>query len=244
MKLSEKVELEKAGKLIAELEAHPITRKIRADEVAETLAKRQEAARKVEMFRNEEAATIPKLEAVRAAKEKMYLAAKVALQAASDEFQTAHAALSIERSQFTNEIRRQEQVLIETTPAEIGEAITFFQAKLNFFRTPGRISRNAIGSERNLISWKKKTFEESNAQAVRDAMRYCQAAIKELERMKLVPELDLSKIEGMRAGVPPIDVYSEFTGEAPMPKALPSWDYLHNYIDDRIEALKIKAGIA
>jgi hypothetical protein len=43
------------------------------------------------------------------------------------------------------------------------------------------------------------------------------AAIKELEGMKLTPALDLQKIEALKKGIPPIDVYTEYTGEKPMP---------------------------
>jgi hypothetical protein len=237
---------EKLEGLIREAEASPAIIAVRAQQAAETMAKRQEAARKVEMFRNEEAATIPKLEAVRATKEKIYLAAKAAMQVASDEFQAAHAALSIERSQFTNEIRRHEQVLIDTAPAEIGEAILFFRGKLDYFRSPGRISRNAIGSERNLISWKKKTFEESNAQAVRDAMRYCQGAITTLESWKLLPELDASKVEEMKKNVPQIDVYAAYTGEKAMEKGPAPSVYVPRIRDaaaEAIDALIQKANV-
>ena len=235
---------EKLEALLLQAESSPAIIAVRAQQAAAILTTRTDATRKIAALRNEESLTIPKLEAVRAAKEKIYLAAKIALQAASDEFQTAHAALSIERSQFTNEIIRQEQVLFESADPALDAAILFFRDKLDYLRSPGRISRNAIGSENNLISWRKKTFEENNTQAVHDALRYCMDAITALEIMKLTPEVDKVKIEGLKDGIPSIDQYAVFTGSAPMPKALPSWDKLHNFVDERIEALKIKAGIA
>ena len=100
----------------------------------------------------------------------------------------------------------------------IDEATLYFRDKLDFFRAPGRISRNAVGSERNIFTWKKTVKEESNAQAINDAMRYCQAAITELENMKLAPAVDAERIAGLKAGIPKIDVYTEYTGEKPLPR--------------------------
>jgi hypothetical protein len=204
--------------LILQAESSPAIIAVRAQQAAETLAKRQEAAGKIEMFRNEETATVRDLEAVRAAKEEIYLAAKAAMQSASDEFQAAHMALSIERNRASGEIGRQEQILIESADPAIDAAILFFRDKLDWLRTPGRISRNAVGSEQNILTWKKTVKEESNAQAINDAMRYCQAAITTLEQMKLLPAVDAEKIAALKAGIPKIDIYTQYAGEKPMEK--------------------------
>ncbi len=44
------------------------------------------------------------------------------------------------------------------------------------------------------------------------------AAIKRLEQMKLIPILNLQEIEGMKKGIPDINMYSESTGERPFPR--------------------------
>jgi hypothetical protein len=44
------------------------------------------------------------------------------------------------------------------------------------------------------------------------------AAIKELENMKLAPVVDAERIAGLKAGIPKIDVYTEYTGEKPLPR--------------------------
>ncbi len=56
---------------------------------------------------------------------------------------------------------------------------------------------------------------DSNAQAVHEAIKYCQGAITSLEKMKLTPELDLPGIEALKVGIPRIDIYTEVTWEKP-----------------------------
>ncbi len=218
MKLSEKVDLEKAEKLIAELDAHPATTKYREDKAAEILAKRRETTGRIEALRNEQAATIPKLEAERDATEGKYVEAKAALVGLADDCRTATLALRTEGLRFNADIVKCENLLFETADPLIDEAITFFRDKLDELRKPGRIDRRGGSTEKNIFTWRKKTTEESNVQAILDAMAYGLAAIPELERMKLSPELDRARIEGMKAGIPRIDVYTESTVEKPMEK--------------------------
>jgi hypothetical protein len=44
------------------------------------------------------------------------------------------------------------------------------------------------------------------------------AAIKELEEMKIIPAFDMEKVETLKKGIPPIDIYTEYTGERPVDK--------------------------
>jgi len=64
---------EKLAELLAQAEAHPTMKAILAEKAAAIMAKRKEAAGKIEMLRNEEGFVIPKLQANRAEKEKKYL---------------------------------------------------------------------------------------------------------------------------------------------------------------------------
>ena len=203
-------------KLRDELEKHPLTVKLRQDQSAEILAKRREIAARIEDLRREESTVLPKLQADLEEKEARHTAAKAAQEAAAEEVRVASLALRRERLTFSTSIGKFEAELIDSADPAIGEATAFFQSKLDFLRTPGRISRNAIGSEKNIFSWKKRTFEESNVQAVHEALAFCRAAILELERMKLCPELDLEKIEELKGKIPQIDVYREYVGEKPM----------------------------
>jgi methionine aminopeptidase len=60
----------------------------------------------------------------------------------------------------------------------------------------------------------KKEFKtETNVDAIRKAMTYCQAVIRELEEMRLNPELDLLEIETLKKNIPSIDIYQKQSGE-------------------------------
>ena len=213
-----KAENEKAEKLLAELNDHPLTKKLREDKAAETLATRREVAGKIEVLRNEESAVLPELQADLQEKEAVHAAAKTVLAGAAVKFQAATLALRQARLTFDTAIRTCEASLFESADPAIDAAINFFRDKLDFLRTPGRISRNAIGAERNIFTEKKTVKQESNLPAINSAMTYCRAAITELENMKLAPAVDAERIAGLKVGIPKIDVYTEYTGEKPLPR--------------------------
>jgi len=65
----------------------------------------------------------------------------------------------------------------------------------------------------NPVTLKKSTTTESNAPAILESMRYCQAAVAELEAMRLWPGLDPDpESEAMKKGVPRIDVFHNLHG--------------------------------
>jgi len=213
-----KAENEKAEKLLAELNDHPLTKKLREDKAAETLATRREVAGKIEVLRNEESAVLPKLQADLQEKEAVHAAAKTVLEGAAAKVQAAALALRLARLTFGTTIGSCEASLYESADPAIDTAILFFKDKLDWLRTPGRISRNAVGAVRNIFTEKKTVKEESNVPAINSAMTYCLAAITELENMKLAPAVDAERIAGLKAGIPKIDVYMEYTGEKPLPR--------------------------
>jgi hypothetical protein len=217
MKDHERKEFERLEELRKTIEASPLTQQIKAEKAAAILATRTEAAGKIEVVKKERDEVIPKLQADIDAKEAKYKKAKAEMEAAGSEFQAARGARSSESQSFDSAISRQEQILIETADPAIDEAIQFFRDKLDYFRKPGRISSNRLGGERNIFTEKVTIKAESNADAVNSAVRYCMAAIKELEKMKLTPELDLQKIEAIKAAIPDIGIYTESTGEKPLP---------------------------
>ena len=218
MKKAEIEDREKMAALLKEAEDSPIVKTLRAEKAAETLSRRREVAGKIEVLRNEESAVLPKLQADLQEKEAVYAAAKTVLEGAAVKFQAATLALRQARLTFDTAIRTCEAALLQNYDPMIDESLLFFRDKLDFLRTPGRISRNAIGAERNIFTEKKTVKQESNVPAINSAMAYCRAAITELEYMKLAPAVDAEKIAALKAGVPKIDVYTEYTGEKPFPR--------------------------
>lgn len=216
MKISERADIDKAEKILAELEAHPMTRKLREDREAEILQVREEAAERLARSKEEAARVLPGLQAAEdAAREavKAHDGRRRELEAA---IARAAAARAEERLRIEREQAAAERILLENYSEKIDEAILFFRDKLDELRKPGKIDRRGRGAERNIFTWKVKTTEESNVQAINSAMAYCRAALVELEQVKLLPELDAEKIAALKAGIPTIDVYTEYGGEKPI----------------------------
>ena len=217
---------EKLEGLIREAEASPAIISVRAQQKAELLALRQETAGRIEALRNEQAATVPKLRDALATAQADHAKAKAALEGLADGCRIATLALMSESQFFDTTIRTAEASLIGTADPLIDETVQFFLGKLDWLRSPGRISRNAAGSERNLFTWVKTVREESNVDAIRVAVRYCQDAVAELEGMKLCPALSAGRIAELKNGLPLIDEYQErqatiplAKGPMPMPRA-------------------------
>ena len=208
----------KVEEILKEIEDHPLSRKFKEEKAAEIFKKRMEAAEKVEAIRKEQAETIPKLQKDLAQSETKFNRAKAAMDAAGVAFNKARAELSSRSLQFENAIGRQREILYSSADSKIDEAIQFFNKKLDYLRSPGRISSQKMGALHNIFTMTKATKEESNLAAVNSAMLFCQSAIRALQEMKLEPVLNTEKIEKMKAAIPPIDVYSEFQGEKPLEK--------------------------
>lgn len=219
MKTEERAKEEKLAGLLKDAEGHPMMKAILAEKAAAVLAKRREVAGKIEALKKERDVVIPKLQADLAGKETKYLKAKAALEAASDEFKTAKHALTSESYQYDNVLRQHEAILIETADPAIDEAITFFRGKLDELRKPGFISSRGMETKRNLFTETVTRTTESNADAVRSVLAYCQAAIKGLESLKLSPEFPVELIQELKYGIPSIEEYQEVTGEKPMPES-------------------------
>lgn len=238
--------LEKMEKLRKTLESHPLAKQIQAEEAAAVLATRTTAADSIKTIRQEQAEAIPRLLSDIDDKEKKFLSAKAAMESAGREYQQARAALSTENSNYSYRISHLEQALIESADPAIDEAKEYFNKKLEWLRSPGRISHGSIGSERNLYNDTVTVYEESNVSAVNDALQFCQAAIKELELMKLEPVLDLEKIERIKKAIPSIEVYTSETAEKPLPgskgRSFESWFKSEDHSNFEVSKLLEKAG--
>ncbi|MFH0789565.1 MAG: hypothetical protein V2B13_18390 [Pseudomonadota bacterium] len=215
MKEHERKELEKLEELRKTIEASPLTKQIIAEEAAAILATRTETAGKIEVLKKEWEKVIPRLQADLEAKEAKYKKAKATLDADLGELQSARAALSSENNNFDTEIRNQEAILFETADPRIDEGIQFFRDKLDDLRKPGKISSRGMKVELNLFTDTKTLTTESNADAVHEAILYCQNSIKLLEAMKLWPEFHIEGIQELKDELPSIDVYQEVTGQKP-----------------------------
>lgn len=215
-------QIEEIQKLTSELEKSPAVKKMREERGVETLAKREIAAEKAKALERERDEIIPKLQKVLAEKEARFSQAKAAMDSAMDSAKKAKIALLGKNHTIESTIGRQREILFSTCDPALDKAISFFNEKLNYLRSPGRISSHKIGSLRNFFSRSKSTREQntreqSNLQAVNAALIFCRSAIRTLQEMKLQPIFDVAKIEKMKAAIPNIDVYSEVSGTKPLP---------------------------
>jgi hypothetical protein len=209
-------EAEKMKELLKDAQDHPLMKQILAEKAAATLATRTEAAGKIEALKKEREEVIPGLLADIEVKEADYLKAKAAADAALFAAQALKARLYSARLDLDSDIRQHEVVLYETADPLIDEAQEFFRGKSDSLRVPKIINTSVMAVETNIFTMKKKLTGQTNLPAIQAALAYCQAAIKELEGMKLSPALDLERIETLKAGIPKVDVYIESTGEKPM----------------------------
>lgn len=246
MKETERKELEKLETLLKETEAHPLIQKFKAEKAAETLEKRRAAAAKLEDLNLDLQAT-----AIIEREIKTMLDRLAVMDAERLEFQNAiiskRSFMWREKSGTEGEIRREQEILYSCYDPAIDEAITFFNEKLDWLRSPGRITHVKAGSERNIFTEKVTVKEESNVNAVHAAVQYCQDAIPKLNEMKLLPEFNHDAIESLKTGIPSIDVLDGYEGERNLPKG-PDGSLLakmrqetHNRIEELLGGIRKKA---
>jgi hypothetical protein len=185
------------------LEGHPLTKKIRAERAEEILQVRKEAAGRLGCLKEEASRVLPELqaeenrarEAVAAHDEqRKMLLAKVA---------AAAAVRAEERLRIERETAVAEGVLLSNYDERLNETITWFQDRREALLVKS-IDRDTSTGETNIFTMTKEFTTFSNAPAIKDALAYCLAAIRELERMKLAPTLDAERIEALKRGIPDI----------------------------------------
>ena len=191
----------------------PLVEKYRAEKKAETLAKRVTAKTKIGALQKEGKALFPLLQQKVDEIKKTLGALDDERKGLQNELSKAVAELQRQKLRVENEIRKNDEILFNSYNEKIDEALMFFKDKLDELRKPGKIDKRTRGGETNLTTMKKEFKTETNVDAIRKAMTYCQAVIRELEEMRLNPELDLLRIETLKKNIPSIDIYQETIGE-------------------------------
>lgn len=216
MRVQERIDLEKMEKLVDQIEKHPMTAEFEKKKAAKNLLKRKEAKARITALQ-------PELEALPSAEEataELTTELQILMEREKVLRQTINEkvmALRSERYQLENEKRQEEMILLETADGALDSAIEFFRNELDELRKPGKVSIDRRGGERNIFTETVTLKTETNEEAIKSRMAYCMAGIEELGRMKLEPEVDLQKIEAMKAGLPPTDIFQEYSGVHPLP---------------------------
>ena len=207
---------EKLTELLKGAEDHPLIKQLFAEKAAALLATRTVTADQIKAIEKERAEVIPRLLSDIEGKEEKFKKAKTIMEETGAAFQQARVALSTANNSYSHSISHLEQALIESSDPAIDLAKEFFNEKLTWLRSPGRISSNSLGGERNLFSETITQKSETNYPAILSAIDYCRDALSFLEQLKLQPAFDIQIIEAMKKAVPSIEIYTESTGERAM----------------------------
>jgi hypothetical protein len=211
MKDHELQSLERAEKLADQLEKNPILRKMREDEAAENLSKRQAAAARIADLRLD-------LEATRILQTEIDSAvlnlAELDKQRAelADEIGRKRYFRATERGGIEAAIQHEEAALLDCYDRRIDEAITFFREHREFLLKKSIVEQERHGKP-DIFTESKEVTVFSNYESIRRALTYCLAAIAALETMKLAPSPDLDRIEALRREIPDTDELREYNGE-------------------------------
>jgi hypothetical protein len=237
MKAKEYTELMEELKVTkAAMEQTPMALAYREEQAKLTLAKRQELASKINAIRTEQEAALPKLMTTVVDAEAKFKLAKMEMEAAALAFNVAKAALSSENNNYDNAVSRMESALHDSCDDRIEDAKKWFDDKLSWLRSPGRITHIANGSQ----EYRNETTEyysQTNKPAVLDAMQYCQASIQTLDRLKFAPEYPAEFIEALKNEVPSIDVFTDEANRVATPGSKPM---INIRMPTRVAALLMK----
>jgi hypothetical protein len=186
----------------------PVVNKIIREAQAETAALRKAAKAEINRLQKEFKAAFPALqkkiddaisELRQLEKQRQELLLKI---------DAAYSTKSNEVRDFDRAVLLQEKALLDTCDPAILEAIKFFSDKVEEVRRPSAI-RKSVYAEGNMYNSKKEIYRSSNYTSITEAISYMRAAIDELEAMKLVPECDHLRIEGLKKGIPSTQEFKE-----------------------------------
>jgi hypothetical protein len=208
--------LQKIEELTKELEDSPAVRMFRQEREAERLKQRKATAESIRELQAERESLSAMREEVSALEAKVK-AKDIERLNLLNEFAKKKSTYTGKSQGLESRIGRLRGELTESCDPKLLQAIEFFRTKLEFLRTPGRISSQRLEGKRNLFTEKVHGKVESNMNAVHRALRYCQEAIRSLEAEKLRPECDEGVIEALKEGIPDTSVYEVAETEHVLP---------------------------
>lgn len=230
--------------LLKTIEGHPLTQQILAEKQAELLKKRTAAASRIGELKGE-LESLPMASDVAAEQEKELHELEQKIKDLRDQIARKKAELRRKRLDAEGQIGSLEAELFDSADETIDRGIEFFRDLHQKLLNKQSLSRFA-GKETNLIDMTETVTVATTQKAIARALGYCRKAVKTLESMKLEPELNIEKIEQLRADVPNIDEFTETTGSRPIPGSklpsardlLPSDDEMDWKIGKTLEKIK------
>jgi len=219
MKETERKKLDRMEKMVELIESSPITKKLREDAAAENLTIRKAAAEKIKVLQKEAAALIPVLRAAITDAETELKNCENHRKELEIKLSVAVAAMPKATFDLDRNCQRQEAVLRSSYDEKIDDEILFYRNKIDGLMKPGKIHQHDSLGEMDVFTMARAEFTRSNIDAINATLIYCRAAIDELEKMKLAPDLDMGLIEALRGGIPDENIMVEYGGSRNTPGA-------------------------
>ena len=189
----------------------------REAEAAANLAAREAAVGRIEGLREQAERILPGLQVELTAREAELAKHDAERQGILGKLAAARAALIGERQRIERETSKAEAVLLANYDPRIDGAIGWFRARREaLLRKKPDTDISAEGV--NVFTLTRGVVHRSNAGAISRALSYCLSSIRNLETMRLVPALDVARIEELKRGIPDISQMEEITGEKPLPR--------------------------
>lgn len=180
---------------------HPMTAKIIEEQREAIIAQRREQVAELERIEKEEISKIPHLmRAVGKAKTE-YEHAEQELKKIKGKLWAAAADLRGVRYQIDRRQQEAEVALRALIDPAISDALSFFREKIDALRKT-ELKFQEYQAQENPITGKQAITRWTNSRATLEAINFCRAAIKELEKMVLRVEPDTARIEELKAGIP------------------------------------------
>ena len=217
MKQEEKLKEERLAELLKKADGHPMMKQIMKEEAAKVLQVRQEAAGRIGAMQQEAERVIPGLLADLGELEQELTRHNEAKKDILKRLSTARVKLAEARGDLDRERSAAENILLSNYDGTIDTAIQWFRDKHDGLMMK-KADHSTYKTGSDIFTMSKKFVTYSNAPSIVAALTYTRVSIQILEAMKLVPEIDLEKIETLKAGIPDIATLTEITREKPLPR--------------------------
>ena len=205
---------QKAKELLESLESHPMAQEIRQKKAAEVLEQRRAWSLEIQVLESEKAEKLYELSGMRAEMEERMRIAKVCLEDAERKVSLAYHEEQAFAHKAGIALQHLRGELHESADPRIDEGIQFFRDEHGRLRsvTPAKYGHS---EGLDLVRLEKKVTIGSTYPAIVRRMEHCRQAIQALEDQKMMVEYDPAIFDRLKAGLPALDEYTEFSGSRP-----------------------------
>ena len=160
----------KVEEVLKELNNHPTVIKLRQENKAKTLKKRQGAAEAIKRIEEEEKQVLPDLAKRLEEAEARVLEAEAKIQELRSEVDHAWQTQYSTKANFEYEKNMNQRVLLESYDERLDDDLEFFRGELDRLRHPRSIQSHKSKGKVDLVNWKKELEISNNVRAINEAI--------------------------------------------------------------------------